>query len=124
MKANSNLAVLNEFKNLGAGFDIVSGGELARVLAIGADPAKVVFSGVGKQAWEMRAALDAGVKCFNVESEAELVRLAEVARQAGKIAPVSLRVNPDVDARTHPYISTGLKENKLDRKSTRLNSSH
>src|SRR3546814_5451728 len=105
MKANSNLAVLNEFKNLGAGFDIVSGGELARVLAIGADPAKVVFSGVGKQAWEMRAALDAGVKCLNVESEAELVRLAEVASQAGKIAPVSLRVNPDVDARTHPYIS-------------------
>jgi len=113
MKANSNLAVLNEFKTLGAGFDIVSGGELARALAIGADPGRIVFSGVGKQAWEMRAALDAGVKCFNVESEAELDRLADVARAAGKIAPVSLRVNPDVDALTHPYISTGLKENKF-----------
>ncbi|HEU0230990.1 MAG TPA: diaminopimelate decarboxylase, partial [Burkholderiaceae bacterium] len=113
MKANSNLAVLNEFKELGAGFDIVSGGELARVLAVGADPAKVVFSGVGKQAWEMRAALEAGVKCFNVESEAELDRLAAVAHDVGKVAPVSLRVNPDVDAQTHPYISTGLKENKF-----------
>lgn len=113
MKANSNLAVLNEFKNLGAGFDIVSGGELARALAIGADPHKIVFSGVGKQAWEMQAALKAGVKCFNVESEAELTRLAQVANQAGAIAAVSLRVNPDVDAKTHPYISTGLKENKF-----------
>lgn len=113
MKANSNLAVLNEFKNLGAGFDIVSGGELARVMAIGGDPSKIVFSGVGKQAWEMRAALEAGVKCFNVESEAELTRLADVARQVGVIASVSLRVNPDVDAHTHPYISTGLKENKF-----------
>ena len=113
MKANSNLAVLNEFKNLGSGFDIVSGGELARVLAIGGDPARIVFSGVGKQVWEMKAALDAGVKCFNVESEAELTRLADVASQMGKIAPVSLRVNPDVDAHTHPYISTGLKENKF-----------
>ncbi|TCT07467.1 diaminopimelate decarboxylase [Paralcaligenes ureilyticus] len=113
MKANSNLAVLNEFKNLGAGFDIVSGGELARALAIGADPHKIVFSGVGKQAWEMQAALKAGVKCFNVESEAELARLAQVANQAGAIAAVSLRVNPDVDAKTHPYISTGLKENKF-----------
>jgi diaminopimelate decarboxylase len=113
MKANSNLAVLNEFKELGAGFDIVSGGELARVLAVGADPAKVVFSGVGKQAWEMQAALEAGVKCFNVESAAELDRLAAVARDMGKIAPISLRVNPDVDAQTHPYISTGLKENKF-----------
>ena len=113
MKANSNLAVLNEFKDLGAGFDIVSGGELARVMAIGGDPSKIVFSGVGKQAWEMRAALKAGVKCFNVESEAELTRLADVARQAGVIASVSLRVNPDVDAHTHPYISTGLKENKF-----------
>jgi diaminopimelate decarboxylase len=113
MKANSNLAVINEFKELGAGFDIVSGGELARVLAVGADPSKVVFSGVGKQAWEMRAALDAGVKCFNVESAAELERLAEQARLAGRRAPVSLRVNPDVDALTHPYISTGLKENKF-----------
>ncbi|HUH88684.1 MAG TPA: diaminopimelate decarboxylase [Pusillimonas sp.] len=113
MKANSNLAVLNEFRKLGAGFDIVSGGELARVLAVGGDPAKVVFSGVGKQAWEMRAALKAGVKCFNVESEAELELLAEVAAEMGKVAPVSLRVNPDVDAHTHPYISTGLKENKF-----------
>ena len=113
MKANSNLAVLNEFRKLGAGFDIVSGGELARVMAVGADPAKIVFSGVGKQAWEMRAALDAGVKCFNVESEPELERLAQVAAEMGKVAPVSLRVNPDVDAQTHPYISTGLKENKF-----------
>ncbi|TFL14671.1 diaminopimelate decarboxylase [Pusillimonas caeni] len=113
MKANSNLGVLNEFRKLGSGFDIVSGGELARVLAVGGDPAKVVFSGVGKQDWEMRAALEAGVKCFNVESEAELERLAQVAAQAGKVAPVSLRVNPDVDAHTHPYISTGLKENKF-----------
>ncbi|QIM48213.1 diaminopimelate decarboxylase [Pusillimonas sp. DMV24BSW_D] len=113
MKANSNLAVLNEFRKLGAGFDIVSGGELARVMSVGADPAKVVFSGVGKQAWEMRAALDAGVKCFNVESEPELERLAQVAAGMGKVAPVSLRVNPDVDAQTHPYISTGLKENKF-----------
>lgn len=113
MKANSNLSILNEFKTLGAGFDIVSGGELARVLAVGGDPAKVVFSGVGKQEWEMRAALQAGVKCFNVESEAELLRLSEVAGDMGAVAPVSLRVNPDVDAHTHPYISTGLKENKF-----------
>ena len=113
MKANSNLAVLKEFARLGSGFDIVSGGELARVLAAGADPAKVVFSGVGKQAWEMRAALDAGVKCFNVESVPELNRLSQVASEMGKTASVSLRVNPDVDAQTHPYISTGLKENKF-----------
>lgn len=113
MKANSNLAVLKEFVRLGAGFDIVSGGELKRALAVGADPAKIVFSGVGKQAWEMRAALSAGVKCFNVESEAELHRLSEVAENLGLRAPVSLRVNPDVDAQTHPYISTGLKENKF-----------
>lgn len=113
MKANSNLAVLNEFKKLGSGFDIVSGGELARVLAVGGDPARIVFSGVGKQVWEMKAALDAGVKCFNVESEAELLRLSQVAHDMGKVAPVSLRVNPDVDAQTHPYISTGLKENKF-----------
>jgi len=113
MKANSNLAVLNEFRKLGSGFDIVSGGELARVLAVGGDASRVVFSGVGKQEWEMRAALDAGVKCFNVESEAELLRLSAVAGDMGKVAPVSLRVNPDVDARTHPYISTGLKENKF-----------
>src|SRR5690606_26616722 len=106
MKANSNLAVINEFKTLGSGFDIVSGGELARVLAIGGDPGKIVFSGVGKQAWEMRAALEAGVKCFNVESESELERLDAVAGELGKMAPLSLRVNPDVDAHTHPYIST------------------
>ncbi|AOB33195.1 diaminopimelate decarboxylase [Bordetella sp. H567] len=113
MKANSNLAVLKEFARLGAGFDIVSGGELHRVLSVGADPAKVVFSGVGKQAWEMRKALEADVKCFNVESEAELHLLSDVAVSLGKTARVSLRVNPDVDAGTHPYISTGLKENKF-----------
>ncbi len=113
MKANSNLAVLREFARLGSGFDIVSGGELARVLAAGADPSRVVFSGVGKQVWEMRAALAAGVKCFNVESVPELRRLSGVAAAAGKRAAVSLRVNPDVDAQTHPYISTGLKENKF-----------
>ena len=113
MKANSNLAVLQEFARAGAGFDIVSGGELARVLAAGGDPAKVVFSGVGKQAWEMQAALEAGVMCFNVESEPELERLSEVAQRMGTRAPVSVRVNPDVDPKTHPYISTGLKENKF-----------
>lgn len=113
MKANSTLAVLKEFARLGAGFDIVSGGELKRALAAGADPSKIVFSGVGKQAWEMRDALAAKVKCFNVESEAELHRLSEVAQDTGVRAPVSLRVNPDVDAQTHPYISTGLKENKF-----------
>ncbi|WYX23278.1 diaminopimelate decarboxylase [Achromobacter xylosoxidans] len=112
MKANSNLAILKEFARLGAGFDIVSGGELKRALAAGADPAKIVFSGVGKQVWEMRAALAAGVMCFNVESEAELQRLSDVAQEAGQLR-VSLRVNPDVDAQTHPYISTGLKENKF-----------
>ncbi|SAI37735.1 diaminopimelate decarboxylase [Bordetella ansorpii] len=113
MKANSNLAVLKEFARMGAGFDIVSGGELQRVLAVGGDPSRVVFSGVGKQAWEMRMAIEAGVKCFNVESQAELRRLSQVAHEMGKVAPVSLRVNPDVDAQTHPYISTGLKENKF-----------
>ncbi|SAI66981.1 diaminopimelate decarboxylase [Bordetella ansorpii] len=113
MKANSNLAVLKEFARMGAGFDIVSGGELQRVLAVGGDPSRVVFSGVGKQAWEMRMAIEAGVKCFNVESQAELRRLSRVAHEMGKVAPVSLRVNPDVDAQTHPYISTGLKENKF-----------
>ena len=113
MKANSNLAVLKEFAQLGAGFDIVSGGELQRVLSVGGDPAKIVFSGVGKQAWEMRAALDAGVKSFNVESEAELRHLSQVAQSMGHTAAVSLRVNPDVDAQTHPYISTGLKDNKF-----------
>jgi len=113
VKANGNLAVLNLFARLGAGFDIVSGGELARVLAAGADPQKVVFSGVGKRADEMAAALQAGIHCFNVESAPELERLNEVAGQLGKRAAVSLRVNPDVDPKTHPYISTGLKENKF-----------
>lgn len=113
VKANPNLAILNLFAKLGAGFDIVSGGELARVLAAGGDPGKVVFSGVGKTAVEMRAALEAGIFCFNVESEAELERLSAVAAEMGKCAPVSLRVNPNVDAKTHPYISTGLKNNKF-----------
>ncbi|HEU0233670.1 MAG TPA: diaminopimelate decarboxylase [Gallionella sp.] len=113
VKANSNLAILNVFARLGAGFDIVSGGELQRVLAAGGDARKVVFSGVGKTVAEMRLALDAGILCFNVESAAELERLNEVAGNKGKVAPVSLRVNPDVDAKTHPYISTGLKQNKF-----------
>jgi diaminopimelate decarboxylase len=113
VKANSNLAILNVLARLGAGFDIVSGGELQRVLAAGGDARKVVFSGVGKTAAEMRMALDADVLCFNVESPAELERLNEVAGAMGKIASISLRVNPDVDARTHPYISTGLKQNKF-----------
>ena len=113
MKANSNLAILQLFAKLGSGFDIVSGGELARVLKAGGDPSKVVFSGVGKQVWEMEAALQAGVKCFNVESVAELKQLSEVATRLNIVAPVSLRVNPDVDPHTHPYISTGLKENKF-----------
>ena len=113
VKANPNIAILNVFAKLGAGFDIVSGGELARVLAAGGDPQKIVFSGVGKNADEMRAALKAGIFCFNVESASELVRLNTVAGEMGKIAPVSLRVNPNVDAKTHPYISTGLKNNKF-----------
>ncbi len=113
VKANSNLAVLNVLARLGAGFDIVSGGELERVLAAGGDPARVVFSGVGKQVEEMRRALEVGVYCFNVESEAELYRLSDVAQETGRQAAVSLRVNPDVDAQTHPYISTGLKQNKF-----------
>ena len=113
VKANSSLAILNLFARLGAGFDIVSGGELARVLAADGDPGKVVFSGVGKTAEEMRAALEAGILCFNVESESELHRLNRVAGELGRVAPVSFRVNPDVDPKTHPYISTGLKENKF-----------
>ncbi len=113
VKANSNLAILNLFARLGAGFDIVSGGELARVLAAGGDPGKIVFSGVGKTTDEMRAALAAGILCFNVESVSELQRLSRVASDANKVAPVSFRVNPDVDPKTHPYISTGLKENKF-----------
>ncbi len=113
VKANPNLAILNLFARLGAGFDIVSGGELARVLAAGGDPGKVVFSGVGKTVAEMRAALEAGIFCFNVESAAEFQRLDAVAGAMGRRAPVSLRVNPDVDAGTHPYISTGLRNNKF-----------
>ncbi|PWV78805.1 diaminopimelate decarboxylase [Halomonas sp. A11-A] len=113
VKANSNLAVLGLLARLGAGFDIVSVGELERVLAAGGDPAKVVFSGVAKQEAEMARALEVGIKCFNVESRPELERLNEVAGRLGKVAPVSLRVNPDVDAGTHPYISTGLKDNKF-----------
>ncbi len=113
MKANSNLAILNLFARLGSGFDIVSGGELARVIAAGGDPGKTVFSGVGKTRDDMRQGLDAGVMCFNVESESELERLNGVARELGTKAPVSIRVNPDVDAKTHPYISTGRKENKF-----------
>jgi diaminopimelate decarboxylase len=113
VKANPNLAILNLFARLGAGFDIVSGGELARVLAAGGDPKKVVFSGVGKTEAEMQAALNAGIFCFNVESASELKRLNQVALSMGKVAPVSLRVNPNVDAKTHPYISTGLKNNKF-----------
>src|SRR5512141_2717877 len=113
MKANSNLAILDLYARMGAGFDIVSGGELARVLAAGGDPRKVIFSGVGKSAAEMRYALENGILCFNVESAAELARLAAVAGATGRRAPVSFRVNPDVAARTHPYISTGLKESKF-----------
>jgi diaminopimelate decarboxylase len=113
MKANSNLAVLNVLARLGAGFDIVSGGELARALAAGADPDKIIFSGVGKSVVEMQAALKAGIHCFNVESLPELERLSDVANAMGKVAAISLRVNPDVDANTHPYISTGLKDNKF-----------
>jgi diaminopimelate decarboxylase len=113
VKANSNLAVLKTLADLGSGFDIVSGGELERVLRAGGDPAKIVFSGVGKQDWELRRALEVGIYCFNVESETELTRLQQIAASMGVCAPVSLRVNPDVDAQTHPYISTGLKENKF-----------
>ena len=113
VKANSNLAVLNMLAQLGSGFDVVSLGELERVIAAGGDPAKIVFSGVGKTAPEMRRGLELGIKCFNIESEAELHVLAEIAGDAGAIAPISIRVNPDVDAGTHPYISTGLRENKF-----------
>jgi len=113
MKANASLAILQVFADAGCGFDIVSGGELARVLAAGGDPAKVIFSGVGKSRAEMTQALQVGIGCFNVESEAELDVLNEVATALGKKAPVSLRVNPNVDPKTHPYISTGLKGNKF-----------
>jgi diaminopimelate decarboxylase len=113
MKANSSLAVLQTFARAGCGFDIVSGGELERVQAAGGRPGRIVFSGVGKTRAEMQQALQTGVRCFNVESEAELRRLSEVASAIGRTAPVSLRVNPDVDAGTHPYISTGLRDNKF-----------
>lgn len=113
VKANGNLAVLNLLARLGSGFDIVSGGELQRVLLAGGDPARVVFSGVGKTREEMRSALEAGIKCFNVESIAELHQLDAVAAATGTVAPVSLRVNPDVDPETHPYIATGLRESKF-----------
>lgn len=113
VKANSNIAILNLLARLGSGFDIVSLGELERVLAAGGDPRKIVFSGVAKRSDEMQRALEVGIHCFNVESASELQRLNQVAGELGKVAPVSLRVNPDVDAKTHPYISTGLKENKF-----------
>jgi len=113
VKANSNLAVLNLLARLGSGFDIVSVGELERVLAAGGQPERIIFSGVGKRADEIRRALQVGIRCFNVESEPELARIASIAAELGTRAPVSLRVNPDVDARSHPYISTGLRENKF-----------
>ncbi|EHK9127763.1 TPA: diaminopimelate decarboxylase [Vibrio parahaemolyticus] len=113
VKANSNLGVLNALARLDSGFDIVSGGELERVIAAGGDAKKVVFSGVGKTPAEMKRALELGIKCFNVESEPELERLNKVAGELGVIAPISLRINPDVDAKTHPYISTGLRDNKF-----------
>ncbi len=113
VKANSNLGVLNCLARLGSGFDIVSVGELERVLAAGGEPSRVVFSGVGKREDELRRALEVGIRCFNVESEPELERLDRVAGELGRVAPIALRVNPDVDARTHPYIATGLKENKF-----------
>lgn len=113
VKANSNIAVLNVLARLGAGFDIVSGGELERVIAAGGEPSKIVFSGLGKTEVEIQRALELGIACFNVESEAELDRINTVAARLNVRAPISLRVNPDVDAQTHPYISTGLKENKF-----------
>jgi diaminopimelate decarboxylase len=113
VKANSNIAIINMLARLGSGFDIVSGGELGRVIAAGGDPRKVVFSGVGKTKTEINYALKKGIKCFNIESESELYRIAAVAKELNKDTNVSFRVNPDVDAKTHPYISTGLKENKF-----------
>ncbi len=113
VKANSNISILNILANMGSGFDIVSSGELFRVLKAGGDPSKVVFSGVGKRVDEMKFALEKNIKCFNVESKSELVKLNMVAESMEVLAPVSLRVNPDVDAKTHPYIATGLKENKF-----------
>ncbi|HDR0620221.1 diaminopimelate decarboxylase [Pasteurella multocida] len=113
VKSNPNIAILNIMARLGSGFDIVSQGELERVLAAGGEPSKIVFSGVAKTETEIARALEVGIRCFNVESVAELYRINQVAGEMGKTAPISLRVNPDVDARTHPYISTGLKENKF-----------
>lgn len=113
VKSNSNIAVLNVLAKLGSGFDIVTGGELARVLAAGGEPSKIVFSGLGKTEADIQKALEVGIACFNVESHAELARIQKVAAELGQKAPISLRVNPDVDAKTHPYISTGLKENKF-----------
>lgn len=113
VKANSNLAILNLFAKMGSGFDIVSLGELERVLAAGGEPKNIVFSGVGKKPAEIIRALEVGIHCFNIESEAELERLNQIAQQENKIAPIGLRINPDIDARTHPYIATGLNENKF-----------
>jgi diaminopimelate decarboxylase len=124
MKANSNLAVLQTFAQAGCGFDIVSGGELQRVLAAGGDAARVVFSGVGKTRAEMAQALAAGVACFNVESESELELLSQAAVQIGQTARISLRVNPDVDPKTHPYISTGLKKNKFGIRIEKIGRAH
>jgi len=113
VKANGNLGILSVLAKLSSGFDIVSGGELKRVLAAGGDPHKVIFSGVGKLSWEIELALDQDIECFNVESMSELQRIAEIASRKNKVAPISVRLNPDVDAKTHPYISTGLKHNKF-----------
>ncbi len=113
VKANSNIAILQILAELGAGFDIVSGGELSRVLAAGGRPENIVFSGVGKQDWEIKLALETGIGCFNVESASELHRISRLASDCNLVAPISIRVNPDVDPKTHPYISTGLKENKF-----------
>lgn len=113
VKANGNLAILDLLARLGSGFDIVSGGELRRVIAAGGDPSRIVFSGVCKQGWELEQALVAGVKCFNIESEGELENLSAIASRLDKVAPISVRINPDVDAKTHPYISTGLHNNKF-----------
>ena len=113
VKANSNIGILNVMAKLGSGFDIVSQGELERVLAAGGEASKVVFSGVAKSRAEIMRALEVGIRCFNVESVAELHHINQIAGEIGKVAPISLRVNPDVDAHTHPYISTGLKENKF-----------
>lgn len=113
VKANGNLAILNELARLGAGFDIVSGGELKRVIAAGGNPSKTIFSGIGKLSWEINLALEHFIECFNVESMEELVQIAKLAQAKNAVAPISMRINPDVDAKTHPYISTGLKDNKF-----------